>query len=182
MERLFAGEEMALLIPYIFNLQTMKFLIPFILLLVTLQIRGQETKPLYSISILTPSIAIEKKIQENNSLKFSIGNSIGYGSTNGIQSKLWMLRGEYRHYYNLEKRRDEGRLSTPSSGNYIGLFAEPSFVFLKGEEATNLFAGGVWGIQRNYSSHIHLDFSLNAGIGQNGFESKAGLRLGFWLK
>jgi hypothetical protein len=150
--------------------------------LVTLQIRGQETKPLYSISILTPSIGIEKKIQENNSLKFSIGNSIGYGSTNGIQSKLWMLRGEYRHYYNLEKRRDEGRLSTPSSGNYIGLFAEPSFVFLKGEEATNLFAGGVWGIQRNYSSHIHLDFSLNAGIGQNGFESKAGLRLGFWLK
>ena len=173
---------MALLIPYNFKLILMKYPITLILLFVLLQLSAQETKPLYSISILSPSIGLEKRIQENNSLKFSIGNSIGYGSTNGLQSKLFMLRGEYRHYYNLEKRRDEGRLSTHYSGNYIGLFAEPSFVFVKGEEATHLYAGGVWGIQRNYNSHIHLDLSVNAGIGQNGFETKAGLRLGFWLK
>jgi hypothetical protein len=160
----------------------MKFPIFSLLLLVTICASAQETKPLYSISILSPSIGLEKSIQENNSLKLSIGNSIGYGSTNGLQSKLFMLRGEYRHYYNLEKRRDAGRLSTNYSGNYIGLFAEPSFVFAKGEEATTMYAGGVWGIQRNYNSHFHLDLSLNAGIGQNGFETKAGLRLGFWLK
>jgi hypothetical protein len=182
LERLFVVEEMALLIPYNFKLILMKYPITLILLFVLLQMSAQETKPLYSISILSPSIGLEKRIQENNSLKFSIGNSIGYGSTNGLQSKLFMLRGEYRHYYNLEKRRDEGRLSTHYSGNYIGLFAEPSFVFVKGEEATHLYAGGVWGIQRNYNSHIHLDLSVNAGIGQNGFETKAGLRLGFWLK
>lgn len=160
----------------------MKFSIFSLLLLVTICASAQETKPLYSISILSPSIGLEKRIQENNSLKFSIGNSIGYGSTNGLQSKSFMLRGEFRHYYNLEKRRDEGRLSAHYSGNYIGLFAEPSFVFMEREEATNMYAGGVWGIQRNYNSHFHLDLSLNAGIGQNGFETKAGLRLGFWIK
>ena len=99
-----------------------------------------------------------------------------------FQTKVFSFIGEYRHYYNLPKRRDEGRLSTNYSGNYFGLFAEPSFVFVKGQEATNLYSGGVWGIQRNYNSHVHLDLSIQAGIGQNGFETKAGLRLGFWVK
>ena len=160
----------------------MKYPIALILLFVVLQLSAQETKPLYSLSVLSPTLGLEKSMGTNQSFTFSIGNSIGYGSTNGLKSKLFMLRGEYRHYYNLEKRRDEGRLSTNYSGNYIGLFAEPSFIFVKGEEATNLYAGGVWGIQRNYTSHFHLDLSVNAGIGQNGFETKAGLRLGFWLK
>ena len=160
----------------------MKYTIALILLLVSLKANSQETKPLYSLSILSPTLGLEKSIKENQSLKFSLGSSIGYGSKNGFQNKLLLLRGEYRHYYNLEKRRDEGRLSTNYSGNYIGLFAEPSFIFEKGEEATNMYAGGVWGIQRNYNSHFHLDLSLNAGIGQNGFETKAGLRLGLWLK
>jgi hypothetical protein len=160
----------------------MKFYSTFILLFIALQVSAQELKPLYSFSLLSPAFGLEKKLQENNSLKFSLGNSIGYGSTNGLQSKLFFLRGEYRQYYNLPKRRDEGRLSTNYSGNYIGLFAEPSFVFTKNQEATNLYAGGVWGIQRNYNSHFHLDLSLNAGIGQNGFETKAGLRIGFWVK
>jgi hypothetical protein len=160
----------------------MKFTISLILLLVALQASAQEIKPVYSLSILSPTLGVEKSLRANQSLKFSIGNSIGYGSKNGFQNKLFLLRGEYRHYYNLEKRRDEGRLSTTYSGNYVGLFAEPSFIFAKGEESTNLYAGGVWGIQRNYTSHFHLDLSINAGIGQNGFETKAGLRLGFWLK
>lgn len=160
----------------------MKYPIALIILLFTWQASAQESKPVYSISILSPALGVEKNLGTNQSLKFSIGNSIGYGSKNGFQNKLFLLRGEYRHYYNLEKRRDEGRLSTTYSGNYVGLFAEPSFIFAKGEEVTNLYAGGVWGIQRNYSSHFHLDLSVNAGIGQNGFETKAGLRLGFWLK
>lgn len=160
----------------------MKFYSTLILLLIALQVIAQERKPLYSFSLLSPSLGVEKRLQENNSIKFSLGNSIGYTSSNGLQTKLFFLRGEYRHYYNLPKRRDEGRLSTNYSGNYIGLFAEPSFVFAKGQEATNLYSGGVWGIQRNYNSHFHLDLSLNAGIGSNGFETKAGLRLGFWLK
>lgn len=160
----------------------MKYLLLLLLFSATLQVSAQEAKPLYSFSLISPAIGIEKRLQENNSLKFSAGNLIGYGTTNGFQNKSFFLRGEFRHYYNLEKRRDEGRLSTNYSGNYIGLFAEPSFVFKKGEEASSMYAGGVWGIQRNYNSHFHLDLSVNAGIGQNGFESKAGLRIGFWLK
>lgn len=160
----------------------MKYCISIILFLFVLQGFAQETKPLYSLSILSPTLGVEKNIKENHSIKFSAGNLIGYGSSNGLQTKLFNLRGEFRRYYNQEKRRDEGRLSTNYSGNYIGLFAEPSFVFAKGEEATQLYSGGVWGIQRNYNSHFHLELSINAGIGQNGFETKAGLRLGFWLK
>jgi hypothetical protein len=160
----------------------MKYPIFVLVLLVTLQVSAQENKPLYSFSLLTPSIGLEKRLQENNSLKFSIGSLSGYGNKEGFQTKSTSIRGEYRQYYNAEKRRDEGRLSTNYSGNYIGLFAEPSFVFAKGKEATCLYAGGVWGIQRNYNSHFHLDLSINAGIGQNGFETKAGVRLGFWLK
>ena len=160
----------------------MKKIIALLLFLASLHVKAQETKPLYTGSLLSPSIGAEKRIEENSSLKFSLGSLTGYGSRDGFQTKTMELRGEYRHYYHQEKRRDEGRLSTNYSGNYIGLFAEPSFVFVKGEEATHLYAGGVWGIQRNYNSHFHLDLSLNAGIGQNGFETKGGLRLGFWLK
>ena len=160
----------------------MKFYSSLILLFVALQVSAQELKPLYSFSILTPSFGVEKRLQENNSLKFSVGTLTGYGNKDGFQAKEFSLRGEYRHYYNLPKRRDEGRLSTNYSGNYVGLFAEPSFVFVKEQEATNLYSGGVWGIQRNYNSHVHLDLSIQAGIGQNGFETKAGLRLGFWVK
>ena len=160
----------------------MKFPIVLILLLVALQVNAQETKPLYSLSIVSPTLGVEKSIKANKSFKISIGNLIGYSSKNGLQNKSFLLRGEYRQYYNLEKRRDEGRLSSDYSGNYIGIFAEPSFIFAKGEEATNMYAGGVWGMHRNYTSHFHLDLSLNAGIGRNGFETKAGLRVGFWLK
>jgi len=160
----------------------MKFYSSLILLFLALQVSAQELKPLYSFSILTPSFGVEKRLQENNSLKFSLGTLTGYGNKDGFQTKVFSFRGEYRHYYNLPKRRDEGRLSTNYSGNYVGLFAEPSFVFIKGQEATNLYSGGVWGIQRNYNSHVHLDLSIQAGIGQNGFETKAGLRLGFWVK
>lgn len=160
----------------------MKYLLFLLLISATLSLTAQETKPIYSFSLISPSIGLEKRLQENNSLKFSIGSLSGYGNKTGFQTKSFSIRGEYRHYYNVEKRRDEGRLSTNYSGNYIGLFAEPSIVFKKGEEATSMYAGGVWGIQRNFNSHFHLDLSLNAGIGQNGFESKAGLRIGFWLK
>ena len=160
----------------------MKFYSSLILLFVALQVSAQELKPLYSFSILSPSLGVEKRLHENNSLKFSLGTLTGYGNKDGFQAKEFSLRGEYRHYYNLPKRRDEGRLSTNYSGNYVGLFAEPSFVFVKGQEATNLYSGGVWGIQRNYNSHVHFDLSIQAGIGQNGFETKAGLRLGFWVK
>ena len=160
----------------------MKILTSLILLLITLNLSAQNSKALYSLSLLSPSLGFEKYTAENNSLKFSIGSLTGIGSKDGFQTKTIEIKGEYRHYYNLEKRRDEGRLSTNYSGNYIGLFAEPTYIFVKGDEATNIYAGGVWGIQRNYSSHFHLDLSLNAGLGKNGFETKAGLRLGFWLK
>jgi hypothetical protein len=160
----------------------MKYVLFLLLFSATLQVNAQEAKPLYSFSLISPAIGIEKGLQEKNSLKFSVGSISGYGNKEGFQTKSAYIRGEYRHYYNLPKRRDEGRLSTNYSGNYIGLFAEPSFVFKKDEEASTMYAGGVWGIQRNYNSHFHLDLSLNAGIGQNGFESKAGLRIGFWLK
>lgn len=160
----------------------MKYLLFLLLILATLQVNAQESKPVYSFSLVSPTIGIEKRVQENNSLKFSAGNLIGYGTTNGLQNKSFFVRGEFRHFYNLEKRRDEGRLTTNYTGNYIGLFAEPSFVVKKGEEVSSLYAGGVWGIQRNYNNHFHLDLSINAGIGQNGFESTAGLRIGFWLK
>jgi hypothetical protein len=160
----------------------MKYVLFLLLFSATLQVSAQEAKPLYSFSLISPAIGIEKGLQENNSLKFSVGSISGYGNKEGFQTKSAFIRGEYRHYYNLPKRRDEGRLSTNYSGNYVGLFAEPSFVFKKGEEASTMYAGGVWGIQRNYNSHFLLDLSLIAGIGQNGFESKAGLRIGFWLK
>jgi hypothetical protein len=78
----------------------MKYPIALILLFVVLQLSAQETKPLYSLSVLSPTLGLEKSMGTNQSFTFSIGNSIGYGSTNGLQSKLFMLRGEYRHYYN----------------------------------------------------------------------------------
>ena len=62
-EQLSVVEEMDLLIPYIFKLILMKYPITLFLLFVVLQLSAQETKPLYSISILSPSIGLEKSIQ-----------------------------------------------------------------------------------------------------------------------
>ncbi len=69
----------------------MKYAITLMLFLVTIQANSQETKPLYTFSILSPSIGIEKSMQENNSLKFSLNALSGYGNTSGFPNQIHFL-------------------------------------------------------------------------------------------
>jgi hypothetical protein len=81
-----------------------------------------------------------------------------------------------------------------NSGNYVGLRGGYNFRAIAennepGTPSTEeaFYLGGVWGIQRNYKSGIHLGFSLGAGFatGRNqnlGFTGLGSFELGFVIK
>lgn len=146
-----------------------------------------------TLSILSPSLALEKSITDNQSLHFSariqgISNfDDDIDETNyGIAPEL---RAEFRNYYPRKKVKKELR---PNSGNYIGLVAGYTLNTIaddfdnneKFDEESSFFMGPVWGIQRNYKSGIHLGLSLGAGFrtGSNtsfGFAGVGSFNLGF---
>jgi hypothetical protein len=75
---------------------------------------------------------------------------------------------DFRNYYPRKRVKKD---LLPNSGNYIGLLGGYNFNAIAesaepGEtnNSNAFFMGGVWGIQRNYQSGIHLGLNLGAGF------------------
>lgn len=103
------------------------------------------------------------------------------------------LNGSLRNYYPRKKVKKELGLS---SGNYVAAVVGYTFGAIsewnEDMDPENLansgYLGGVWGIQRNYKSGIHLGLSFGGGVsmGKNidnfRFAPLGGFELGFVIK
>jgi len=80
------------------------------------------------------------------------------------------ISGEFRHYYNLKKRQEQGKRVDKNSGNFVAPIAKlygPALIKSNNADVPDFLAalGAVWGIHRNYGKSFNFQLSLGPGIG-----------------
>ncbi len=125
-----------------------------------------DTQKLY-LNILAPGVEGEFKVSENQSISIEgeLSFALVASSNENLLSTLNpSLISSFRNYYQRKKVKKE---LNNNSGNYIGILTGYTFGPIAGNVSNTgdvFFTGGVWGIQRNYKSGIHLGLSLGLGI------------------
>lgn len=133
------------------------------------------TKSVTNISILSPAITHEIAIGRKQSVFFagelsliSRYESVPLSETKSYYGFVPKLSVDFRNYYNFERRLSKGKNITHNSGNFLALRTQYIFDPIIGKEDflnynNGITLGGVWGIQRVYSSGIYLGLSLGVG-------------------
>jgi hypothetical protein len=145
-----------------------------------------------SLSLFFPSISYEQKINTNHT--WLVGAEIrGYGSNTGLFTGVF---GDYRKYYNLQKRKDQKKNTDGNSGNFLAarlgfynwirLNSSDNSLFQPNTSNKGFFAiGPVWGFQRTYKSRINLGLSVGPALimdgSYTGLDLQGSFRLGFYL-
>lgn len=135
---------------------------------------SQDKKNLFKINILTPGFTFEHHLNKNNTFNLDANLSIGFSvkntTTNSHNLNIIFgpfLRGQYRFYYNFDKRVTNGKSIYKNSGEYLAL--NSSYYFKPNNEYINVLdgftLGGVWGFQKTYKCNLNL--GANLGFGYN---------------
>jgi hypothetical protein len=161
-----------------------------------------RTENVLKLNFLSPGVSYEAAINKNQTLyseaylAFAIRQSNYVGSNNSAEIEIVLIPAlnlEYRYYYNYENRKENDKRTEKNSMNYIAPAIKHIFSNKKWFTNSNTSFGFLWGMQRNYSGHFSLNFSLGLGYAfsgtqygisssQKGFLTGIGdLRLGFWL-
>ncbi|MBI5218377.1 MAG: hypothetical protein HY958_05555 [Bacteroidia bacterium] len=126
---------------------------------------NKQKKTVFRLNLVAPGLAVEREVIKNNTILLDI-----YFGILPIRDSLHnemkyyfypVAKGEYRHYYNFERRIKEKKDISKFSGNYIGFTYQHFF----GDELhfTYDVAGIIWGVQRNFLKYMY--FGLNLGLG-----------------
>lgn len=152
-----------------------KNLILFVIIFSFFSTNAQEkynlTKNLFKINIITPGITYEKRICKNSSVCLDTDLSIGFSIKNNKSYLVAspFLRGQYRYYYNLEKRLIKNKSISNNSGNFISLSSSYYFNSINNKDIVSVYdgftIGCIWGLQRTYKNNINI--TINSGIGYN---------------
>lgn len=142
--------------------------IPF---LVSAQDKKNTKENLFKVNILTPGFSFEKGVSMNSTFcldtNISLGLTVHNNTTTVLKSPF--IRGQYRYYYNLEKRVSKGKDISNNSGCFIAVstsyYCKPIGNDLYISNYDGFTLGGIWGFQKSYKSGINL--SDNTGIGYN---------------
>ncbi|NNE25664.1 MAG: hypothetical protein HKN09_02365 [Saprospiraceae bacterium] len=118
------------------------------------------------LNLFVPSFTLEQKISANQSLLATAGLRL-YGEEQFEEFEMSMnpfVELEFRNYYPRKKVKKELR---QNSGNFIGVLSGYIFNDVVGSSEidtytynNDVYLAGVWGIQRNYQSGIHLNLKL----------------------
>jgi hypothetical protein len=126
---------------------------------------------LFKINILNPGFTFEKGLSDQTTLCLDANLSFGFAIHNNQTTFLAspFLRGQYRYYYNLEKRISKGKNISNNSGGFIALhtsyYLKPLGNDLYVSSLDRFTFGGIWGFQKTYESGFSL--GVNAGLGYN---------------
>lgn len=168
------------------------------LLFCTLSIKAQQAGPkvkrsLLSAYILPLKIAYEQGIGDKYTTEISAGLT---GFTEIRENNVAfvvapVIRGDFKYFYNLEKRWEKGKNVDLNSGNFWGFATRYTFQPIGDKnnyreiEGGALFIAPMWGIQRNYPSHLSIGLNLGYGVAIAGntvtFDPLIHFRLGFIL-
>ena len=122
------------------------------------------------LNLLVPSFTLEQKISTNQSLLATAGLRL-YGEEQFDHFEVSLnpfAELEFRNYY---PRRNVKKELNQNSGNFVGAIAGFTFSDLVGTSEIDTYTynndfyfAGIWGIQRNYKSGIHLNLKLGPQI------------------
>ena len=137
--------------------------------LLVAQNESQLKKNLFKINILNPGFTFETGVTNNTSLCLDANLSFGFAIHNNKSTFLAspFLRGQYRYYYNLEKRITKGKSISNNSGGFLAFNASYYFkpfgntLYISDYDGVTL--GGVWGFQKSYKCGLNL--TANTGLG-----------------
>lgn len=132
----------------------------------------------FKVNLLTPGLTFEKGLFPNTTFCIDANLSLGFSlrssnsapeNSNFILLTSPFLRGQYRYYYNLEKRKIKGKNISNNSGNFIAINSSYYFRAINNNEFAHAYdgltLGGIWGFQKTYSGNFNM--SANAGLGYN---------------
>ncbi|MGO4821795.1 MULTISPECIES: hypothetical protein [unclassified Flavobacterium] len=153
-----------------------KFLLVLSLVAMT-SVKGQEAvtvaKNQFKINVLVPGVVYEHGFDDKNTLYSELSMGLGYRS-NSFAGDTWdfypTINEQFRHYYNLEKRANKGKVTAHNSGGYVAMTAAYYFESTTTNEAfyntiPSFTLGPVWGFERTYKRNFNL--GLNMGVGYN---------------
>lgn len=140
-------------------------------------ITGQEAvyvaKNQFKINVLSPGLVYEQGFDDKNTLYSELSLGFGYRS-NSFAGNTWdfypTINEQFRHYYNLEKRANKGKVTAHNSGGFVAM---TTTYFFESTTTNNSFSktipsftvGPVWGFERTYKGNFNL--GLNLGVGYN---------------
>ena len=174
-----------------------KYFLPLIFLLIVFSASAQDnarlTQNQWSATFLLPGVEYETAVSRNSTISLRLGTGFGYTSGMYRETEFGIflnLRGQYRYFYNFQKRLEKEKKISNNSGNYLGLhsaFSSGNPIIGELETVVNYSGqvGPVWGLQRVYNSGFKLNLFLGAGyafndIGGSGISPILGFSLG-WL-
>ena len=163
------------------------YLLLLFLVFFTITIQAQEEAPTsveknqFKINFLFPGFIYEHGFDTKNTLYSEIGLALGYrydsyyGESNVYFVPL--INGQFRHYYNLEKRANKGKRTAYNSGNFIAMSATYNFQSIStnknyGEYTSSLTIAPLWGFQRTYKRKFNLELNLGAGVNFDQFDTE----------
>ncbi|NNF22360.1 MAG: hypothetical protein HKN67_10475 [Saprospiraceae bacterium] len=154
----------------------MKKILLLAFVLFAVHISAQERIPVemtntkFYLNIITPSVAVEQRISSNQSFLARGGIRL---HAEEIEDEfdaglLPYVEAEFRNYY---PRKNVKRELNNNSGNYIGFIGGYHFDHIAGNPALEAFKyenhyyfAGLWGMQRNYKSKIHLNLHVGPAV------------------
>lgn len=158
----------------------------FLLLLLVCQVNAQFGKNCelrqMKVNLLNPGFEYEMALGTNTTFDVKAGMQVGLDPLrSNIYEELGFfpaVAGQYRYYYNFEKRQQNRRQIYGNSANYVAPAVAvffPGSRTINGEEVKGAFgyAGLVTGLQRSYDSGFN--FSVDVGAAYYSGQFKGGV-------
>jgi hypothetical protein len=136
----------------------------------------------FKINMLLPGFVYEHGFSNKNTLYSELSFGVGYRDS-GFNGSSWSfypsITEQFRHYYNLEKRTNKGKVTTNNSGSFVALHADYRFRAISSNEShipteSSFTIAPVWGFQRTYKGNFNLGLNMGAGYTINSYSEDSG--------
>lgn len=125
----------------------------------------------FKINLINPGVEYEVGIGTNQTINLGLGLQFAASGGGGefYYAFLPAINGQYRYFYNMERRLDKGKRIDGNTGNYLAASATifTSDVIIGNVESGSGaagFIGPVYGIQRTYSKGFNYTMEFGLGL------------------
>jgi len=125
----------------------------------------------FKINLINPGIEYEVGLGKNQTINFGIG--LQFVSSDILDDFFYAfvpaINGQYRYYYNMDRRLTKGKHIDGNSGNYLSASATmfTSDVIIGNVDSgsgTAGFIGPLYGIQRTYAKGFNYTMEFGLGL------------------
>ena len=137
----------------------------------TAQNNKQVEDNLFKINLINPGVEYEAGVGVNQTINLGLGLQFGAAGGGGVFNYAFLpaFNGQYRYYYNLDRRLNKDKRIAGNSGNYLSasatLFTADVIIGnVESGSGTAGFIGPVYGIQRTYPKGFNYTMEFGLGL------------------